>query len=85
MTVYVRRKADDPPPRAVAPRAGWPVAWSDPHWVSRACAHPDQPQADSVQKSRRHPLAGARPQCSGYCVLPSRCTCWCHEAGKDHP
>ncbi len=52
-------------------------------WVCNACKHPEHQQADIVMTAKvvRHPLAGRRPEFSGYCVLGDRCGCdKCHPA-----
>jgi hypothetical protein len=48
-------------------------------FVSFACTHPSEPQAEILpaDRARRHPYEGNRPQWSGYCVI-GKCACECH-------
>jgi hypothetical protein len=77
-----RRLRSKPKPAEAEPKAvPTPIHWpgpADENWVSYACSHPTEQQSAGVQRSRRHPYPGERPEASGWCVVPSRCTCRCH-------
>ena len=52
----------------------------DEPWISQACRHPTQQQAELIRRDmrHRHPHKGRRiHRYSGYCVI-RQCECKCH-------